>query len=223
VVIQAEPLGPDRVRCTLSTERTLRTGRPQVVEAFRAEILLDQAPESEALPPVFLAEEGINRGAIYKRFFHGPAFQVLRDAGAVASKSLLADAMVEHAFIAGGLLSMPLVLEAAFQAAGLHRMATRHLLALPDSIDELVLVRPIGDGEPLHVMVQVREDRYDIDVDGGEGAVLRVRGFQMVDTGPLPEDQRFPAPEGGWPRTVLARATGQKVRMLTESERSRRS
>ncbi|NOY26918.1 MAG: SDR family NAD(P)-dependent oxidoreductase, partial [Oligoflexia bacterium] len=220
VVIRAEPIDPDHVRCTLSTERTLRTGRRQTADAFQATILLEQAPETAPLPPVFLAEERINRGAIYKRFFHGEAFQVLRDAGAVASASLLADAMVEHAFIAGGLLSMPLVLESAFQAAGLHRMAVHGLQALPASVEQLTLVRSIGDGEPLHVMVRERGDVYDIDIDGGEGAVLRVRGFRMVDTGSLPDGDRFPVPKNGWPRTVTARATGNIVRTLTASERA---
>ncbi|RME22042.1 MAG: SDR family NAD(P)-dependent oxidoreductase, partial [Deltaproteobacteria bacterium] len=222
IVVQAEPLGEGVVSCTLSTERTLRTGRRQEVEAFRAEVLLDEAPTPDPLPPAFFAEQGINRGAIYKRFFHGESFQVLRDASAVASRNLLADAMVEHAFIAGGLVSLPLVLEAAFQAAGLHRMALRGVMALPAGIDAVVMIRAVGDGEPLNVMVHERDDgdAYDIDVDGPDGAVLRVRGFRMVETGPLPEGDRFPPPEGGWPRTVFARATGDRVRKLTPAERA---
>ncbi len=222
VVVRAEPMEDGAVFCTLSTERTLRTGRQQVVESFQAEVLLDEAPPTEPLPPAFFAEEGINRGAIYKRFFHGESFQVLRDAGAVASRNLLADAMVEHAFIAGGLVSMPLVLEAAFQAAGLHRMALHGVMALPASIDHVVLERTIGDGEPLNVMVHEHGggESYDIDVDGPDGAVLRVRGFRMIETGPLPDGDRIPAPEGGWPRTVIARATGGRVRNLTGAERA---
>jgi 4'-phosphopantetheinyl transferase len=49
-------------------------------------------------------------------------------------------------------------------------------------------------------MVQVRDDgAYDIDIDAPGGAVLRVRGFHMIETGPLPDPDRFAVPEDGWP------------------------
>ena len=65
------------VRCALFSERTLRTGRQQVVEHFTAEIILGLAPELEGLPSAFFPDESYNSEEIYTRFFHGPIFQVL--------------------------------------------------------------------------------------------------------------------------------------------------
>jgi len=42
---------------------------------------------------------------------------------------------------------------------------------------------------------------YDIDVSGASGPLMRVRGFKMIEHGPLPPGDRFEAPEGGWPST----------------------
>ena len=69
-----------------------------------------------------LADHAVDQTAIYQRFFHGPAFQVLDDTTGVTTDALSANGHVRHLSIAGGLLTSPLVLEAAFQAAGLHRM-----------------------------------------------------------------------------------------------------
>ena len=203
VIIRATPLGDGRVACSLSSERQSRGSRALVAEHAVAVILLGEAEESEALPTAFFPEESINRSAIYRRLIQGTTFQVLREAGAVAEEGLLADAVAEHAYIAGGLESAPLVLEAAWQAACLHHMAVDGLFASLAGVSRIVLLQTPPDGDALQLMVRRGADSYDIDVDGPEGAVMRVRGLRVSDTGPLPPDDRFPEPEGGWPSAVV--------------------
>jgi acyl transferase domain-containing protein/NAD(P)-dependent dehydrogenase (short-subunit alcohol dehydrogenase family)/phosphopantetheinyl transferase len=208
ILVSAKPIADRQIRCVLSSERVARTGRQIVADHFEGTILVDHAELVEALPSAFFPDETISRGAIYRRFFHGPAFQVLQDAGGVARQGLLVDAIVEHAFIASALVTRPLILEAAFQAAGLHRMAVAGVMALPASIDLVLLGSHPSDGAVLHLMARATTNAaataYDVDVDGPDGAVLRLRGFRMIDTGPLPPGDRIPEPQGGWPEAIVA-------------------
>ena len=200
-VSRAERVGPHSVDCRLSSRREGRGGRVLEAEHFRATIQLEHAPDVEPLPPAFFfADDPVERAAIYRRFFHGPGFQVLDEVGAIAANGLIADAVVDHSAIGDGLLTRPLVLETAFQAAGLHRMAVEAEMALPESVEAVRWMGTAADGDRLGVIVQVRDDgAYDVDIDGPSGAILRVRGFRMVVTGPLPEPDRFDVPDGGWP------------------------
>ncbi len=209
VEIRATPQGDGIVHCTLQSTRVAKTGRVLTTSHFEAKVHLDEMPLMPTLPSTFLPDEPISSREIYRRFFHGQSFQVLRGVEAVALQGLFAEARVEHATIAEGLLTDPLVLEAAFQAAGLHRMAIHGVMALPSAIDVLERVSPVIEGDTLNVMVQLRKgsdgaDLYDIDVDGSSGRVLRVRGFRLIDRGPLPPNERLPVPEGGWASVASA-------------------
>jgi malonyl CoA-acyl carrier protein transacylase len=207
VEMRAEPIDPKRVRCTLFSERDSRSGKTIRTQHFEGVVLLGQKPEIAPLPPAFFPDEPISRGDIYRRFFHGPAFQVLRGADAVARDGLAATARVEHSYIAQGLLTSPLALEAAFQAAGLHAMVTDGSMSLPASCEAVWVARRVRDGEDLAVTCQLRADgAYDVDLDGEDGRLMSVRGFHMVEKGPLPDRDRFQAPEGGWLETAFGTA-----------------
>ena len=125
----------------------------------------------------------------------------------MAVQGLVAVAAVEHAAIADGLLTDPLVLEAAFQAAGLHRMVMNGMMGLPSEIDAVARFREVGDHQGLVITLYQRGDCYDVDVDDDQGQVLKLRGFRLIDRGPLPADQQFPPPEGGWVSVALAAAS----------------
>jgi phosphopantetheine--protein transferase-like protein len=94
-------------------------------------------------------------------------------------------------------------------------MAIDGVMAHPASIDAVRRFRRVGDGDVLQIVVHVRDGAYDIDVDGPDGRVLVVRGFRMVDRGPLPPGDRFPEPEGGWPSASLA--TSSEARLTLPS------
>lgn len=204
--VRAE-LAPDgEVRCSLSAERALRPGRLVRTEHLTAQLSTRASRGPDPLPPAFFPEETIGRGQVYRRFFHGTVFQVLGEIGAMASNGLLADATVDHVMLAGGLVSAPLAMEAAFQAAGLHRLALEATIALPRSLAQLWLASVPSDGTTLDLMVRCTGESYDVDVDGPDGPVLRVRGLTLDDRLALSPADRIPLPEGGWPAAVVGRA-----------------
>lgn len=216
IEVRATPNGDGAWNCSLLSRRTARTGRALVTEHFRAKVYLDNMPLLPALPAGFLPDEEISSRQIYQRFFHGPRFQVLRDVEALALQGLVANAAVEHAAIGDGLLTDPLVLEAAFQAAGLHRMVISGMMGLPAEIDAVARFREVTDHQGLVITLYQRGETYDVDVDDDLGQVLKLRGFRLIDRGPLPTDQQFSPPEGGWASVSLASASEQKA--LPEAE-----
>ena len=137
IEVEALPIGDDTVRCTLYSERTLKTGRVLRTLHFEGTVLLGSAPVLPGLPRETFGDYALDADAIYRRFFHGPGFQVLTGVSAVGDRGLLASGQLNHKAIGAGLESAPLVLEAAFQAAGLHAMVSDGVLALPAGIESL--------------------------------------------------------------------------------------
>jgi 4'-phosphopantetheinyl transferase EntD/NAD(P)-dependent dehydrogenase (short-subunit alcohol dehydrogenase family) len=207
VIVHAEPEGPTTIRCTLSSQRTVKTGRVLTTEHFSALIELRTEVSPEPLPPAIAFDTHISQGEIYQRFFHGPIFQVLESASGITTDGLEGEILVDHTLLSGGLITAPLILEAAFQAAGLHRMVVDGEMALPASIEQVHLLSSPAESAPLWALVRRRGDRYDIDVSSGSAPVMRIRGFEMIATGPLPPEGRFTVPEGGWPAAIIAQAS----------------
>ncbi len=206
--MRAQPQDDGRVWCSLTSERRTRAKKLIRTEHFSCSILLDQRPQIDQLPPAFWPEDSISRGDIYRRFFHGPAFQVLRGADGVTRDGLQCSGRVDHAYIAEGMLTSPLALEAAFQAAGLHAMVSDGAMALPQSIEALWVSRRVRDGEDLVLTVLHRADgAYDVDVDGEDDRLMSLRGFRMIEKGPLPDGRRFSEPDEGWADTAFGTMT----------------
>ncbi|MCB9689307.1 MAG: SDR family NAD(P)-dependent oxidoreductase [Alphaproteobacteria bacterium] len=204
LMLEAEPTQrPGEASARLISVRALKTGRTRRTEHFSATLIFGERPELEGLPSAFLPDEAIDREAIYARFFHGPIFQVLHQVHGVSADGLVAEGVADERGIApSGLLTLPLVLEAAFQAAGLHRMIVLGAMGLPLEIEELVLYSVPADrdaGERVSLMVHHEDDVWNIDADGLGGPRMRVRGFRMVEKGPVPPDLRFEEPEEGRP------------------------
>ena len=203
VFVSATP-SADGVACVLRSSRTARTGRVIETEHFSATILWAASP-TEPLPAMGMMNHPVSEDEIYQRFFHGPAFQVLRKVTAVTTDGLMAEGSVQHMGIAGGLLTSPLVLEAAFQAAGLHTMMVASVMALPMGIGRVVVLGAVSDDAPLQLTVRKDGDTYDVDVSCDGERVLTLRGFEMVEAGPLPPGGSFDPPKGGWSAAVIAR------------------
>jgi acyl transferase domain-containing protein/NAD(P)-dependent dehydrogenase (short-subunit alcohol dehydrogenase family)/phosphopantetheinyl transferase len=202
VFVEAEPgARPGEVQARLVSVRTLKTGRTRRTEHFSATLTFGQRAAPEALPSAFLPDEIVDREGIYRRFFHGPAFRVLSGVLGVSEDGLMAEGRVDHRPIAGAraLLTSPLALEAAFQAAGLHRMITTHGMGLPLGIEEVHLLGAPSADDLLTLMVQLDGDVWNVDVDSAKGPVMRIRGFQMIEKGPVPPADRFPVPAEGRP------------------------
>jgi phosphopantetheinyl transferase len=212
LVVDAEVASehPDEAKVTLASERTLKTGRVQRVEHFSATVSFAPEEAIEGLASAFLPDETITSDAIYRVFFHGPVFRVLTSVLGVSADGLVGEAVVRHEALGGDrLLTAPLVLESAFQAAGLHRIVTANQMELPLSLDVVHLLAVPAEGERLSLTVQQVGAAYHVDVDGVGGPVLRARGFAMVARGPVPPDLRFPEPDGGRPTCFPTRPTGR--------------
>jgi phosphopantetheinyl transferase len=207
VVVEARAVAQGEVQCAVWSERRLRTGKLQRTKSFSATIRLGIAPEIERLPAAILPPEDHDQAAIYRRFFHGPAFQVLTAVTAAASDAATFDGALPASVLTDRTETCPLALEAAFQAAGLLRMLTTHEMALPAFIDEVQLGEVPAPGAPLSILVIQDRDRAQIDIDGPSGPVLRVRGFGMSTLGPLDPARRFSVPDGGRP-SLRGRAAG---------------
>jgi NAD(P)-dependent dehydrogenase (short-subunit alcohol dehydrogenase family)/phosphopantetheinyl transferase (holo-ACP synthase) len=224
VIVRATP-EKGGVRASLSSSRTTRTGRVIETDHFSASIRWEMA-EQTPLPAMGMPDHQVSAEEIYQRFFHGPIFQVLSSSSAVTGDALLADGAVRHTAIAGGMLTIPLVLEAAFQAAGLHRMMVDGVMALPQAIDFVSVLGSVQDDESLRLTVRRDGDAYDVDVVGDQGLVMSLRGFHMVEAGPLSPDNTFDPPEGGWSSAVIARVKASNgdaekaEAMLTDAERA---
>ena len=204
VVVRAERADDEAIRCSLRSERVSRTGRRLVVDHFSATLRVGDPDLVSTLPPAIFPDSPVDQEGIYRRFFHGPIFQVLKEAEAVFSSGCVALAEVDHAPLGQGQLTAPLLLEAALQTAGLHGMAVRGRMGLPQAIDLLRWDAFPTDGTEVTVVAQERDGLYDVDIDGPQGSVMRIRGLALVDTGPLPEPDRFEVPAEGWPEAVVA-------------------
>jgi len=82
-------------------------------------------------------------------------------------------------------------------------MITQHEMALPSAIGEVQLLAEPKEAEPLTITVNQVGNAYDVDVDGANGPILRLRSFEMAVLGPLPPENRFPEPKEERPNCLM--------------------
>lgn len=171
--------------CRLMGTRTL-VGRddPEVTTHFTGRVRLTaEAPVNECEVPVpEPAGDVVESSRIYATYFHGPAYQVLRDAwggdGLVAGR-FAADLPANHEPAERPTLVVPRLVELAFQTAGLAEIVQAQRMGLPFGFQRLLLLQP-GNGEvESAAVVRVAEDgTFDVDVADTEGCgVLCLRGY----------------------------------------------
>jgi hypothetical protein len=171
-------------RCRLVGRRTLPgQPAPQVTEHFRASVRLAPDPpaaERAAAPPA-PAAGAAGSDAIYRVYFHGPAYRVLgrawRDGDGAAGR--LADGLpAGHAPADATLVTAPRLLELVFQTAGALEIAKSGRMGLPTRIERVVF---LGAGEPAGATARVTpraDGGFDAVVLDAEGGVrLRVQGY----------------------------------------------
>jgi len=216
VEVDARLVSPDRMEAELYSVRTLATGRTARTRHFAGQILLGP-PHDEISPFEFTTDDLASRGPradeIYQVFFHTGSFRILESIPYGGSTGLVAigrrgDTPPAPGVEADGLLTDPLVREAAFQAAGLHGMARGGHMHLPAGVKTTEIFGHSRAGEDWMVRVIAREGapehhvRYDCEVWTRTGRLLqRLEGLDMVDAGPLPEGREVTL---RGPRTVLS-------------------
>jgi hypothetical protein len=195
VTARFEPDG-DRlaVHCRLEGDRLLPgQSEPQTTLHFRARILLGAATE-EAPHPVFAADraaailrsarqgQALAHDAIYRIYFHGPAYQVLervrRNGDGLVGESpakLPPEASSATHFL-------PRAIELAFQTAGVDELARSGRMALPESVHR-IRFGPRREGPPwLAAVERVRGGDANATVLDRDGrVVVEIEGYRTIE------------------------------------------
>ncbi|WP_322807802.1 polyketide synthase dehydratase domain-containing protein, partial [Thermanaerothrix sp.] len=161
---------------------------PQTLRHFAATVHLG-APESVNVPaakvPSWNERCFVPREAIYRLFFHGPAFQVL-DAVRVESQRAVGRLSAHlPTFGVSPLVTLPSLLELVLQTAAAWEVAQDGVLALPFGAEritfltrewqesvwaEVIPISPVGENR-----------RFDAQVVDGEGRVIiEVKGYRTA-------------------------------------------
>jgi NAD(P)-dependent dehydrogenase (short-subunit alcohol dehydrogenase family) len=173
---------------------------------FRGRVLLERAP----VPPKTVAfqapaELTFDDGAIYRVYFHGPAYQVLDGArveDCCAIGVLRSELPPNAKDAAAAELVAPRLVELCFQTAGMFDLANRRVFGLPAALDALRVFRPApGAGVRLFAeAVPVEEGAgFDARVVDAEGNVyVELSGYRTVEVPELAAKAALlePAPEG---------------------------
>ena len=176
--------------CRLNGSRSLpNQTEPQVTTHFTARVrLAKQAPETEPAPaPGEPAGALVEAAAIYRVFFHGPAYRVLERAWLNHERTVgqFSIELPDDRYPPDGPLAMaPRLIELCFQAAALREVAVQGRIGLPLHVDQVCLWRTpdVAEG-PLYAVVTpcAIEDGFDAEVvDTAGNRYLRLRGYKMV-------------------------------------------
>ena len=145
-------------------------------------------------PPAAAAAEApertpVGREAVYRIYFHGPAYRVLDRAYRVNGHVMgcFADALppdLDH----GSTQLAPRLIELCFQTAGVYELGTTGRLALPTHVDRVT--RYAGAEEPgrLTAVVTPRKGGTDADVVDEHGRLrLRLEGYRTTELPGVPD------------------------------------
>jgi NAD(P)-dependent dehydrogenase (short-subunit alcohol dehydrogenase family) len=175
------------VHCSLTGERSL-PGRaePQTTVHFTGQVRL--AREAPALGTAALPEEvaGTTTGteAIYRAYFHGPAYRVLSSvwsAGELAVGRWAEGLPPNHAPSSAPTVLAPRLIELVFQTAGLRDVLAEGRMALPRHVAKVAVLGPAEDGPLCAVVHPATGGGYDAEVIDAHGAVrARVSGYGTI-------------------------------------------
>ncbi len=175
ISVEVKRSGESRFETVLVSYFTKPSGKRLRREHFFAEACSGE--RAALLPPRVLGLElprdpQISREDIYRRYFHGPAFQVL-DAVAVLGEDGVEVSPVERRSPWLGehghreFETSPFLREAGFQAAGLWEMAELGRMALPAGVDRILLSSEPAPEHGLRTLVRLSEG-------GGADAVFDI-------------------------------------------------
>jgi hypothetical protein len=139
----------------------------------------------------------VGHDAVYRVYFHGPAYRVVdaayRSNGHVVGR--LAGGLPPDQEPAGRPQEMlPRLIELCFQTAGLWELGTAGRMGLPTHVDRVTRYGDADASGPLWAVVQPRDGGVDADVVDAEGRVhLRLEGYRSIALpGTLDEDALAP-------------------------------
>ena len=127
--VEAKEIQEGLYHCELYSGRNLIGDKHKETLHFTAEILLSEIESPNDLPFFLGADAPFKKENIYQHYFHGPQFQVLNDIRQITKEALQATGYLPEFPVP--LYSGPLLIEAAFQAAGFHYMSIFEQSVLP--------------------------------------------------------------------------------------------
>jgi malonyl CoA-acyl carrier protein transacylase len=186
--------------CKMVGKRSLPDrSEPQLTTHFTARLRLTnsvaQAPQSSA--EIATAGECVEAPEIYRVYFHGPAYQVLKRAwrnGICIIGEFSGALPNNHVPVERPLLVNPRLIELCFQTAGLWEISNRSQMGLPNHIESVQCWHaPEKVVEPIYAIVTPDPSgTFDADVVDAAGyRYLQLRGYrtvalpEAVDAGPL--------------------------------------
>ena len=173
--------------CRLIGARTLpNQPEPQITTHFTGRVRLARHLQTGATtaPPMPPDGAGVVADAIYKVYFHGPAYRVLDRSWRQGDRQigLLAEGLpANHQPPELPLLTAPRLLELCFQTAGIWELGSTGRLGLPQEIERVTLLEVADTAGSLYAVVEPGADHFDAEVVDGAGRVrLRVEGYRSV-------------------------------------------
>jgi NAD(P)-dependent dehydrogenase (short-subunit alcohol dehydrogenase family) len=191
-LLREGPDGTIEADCRLVGRRELPgQGEQETVHFSGRALLARQVPE----PPLAEssgAEEAaaaatVDSDAVYRVYFHGPAYQVLDSAwrgdGTVVGR--LADPLPPAYEPPGQPTEIaPRLVELCFQTAGVRELGTIGRMALPTHVDRVQQFAGVEEAGPLWAVVRPRDgdDGVDAEVVGPDGrARVRLEGYRTIE------------------------------------------
>ncbi len=205
VCVQVYPQDAWSVRAVLFSHFVGPGQRVMRKEHFTAVLHAHTASDKPCASPAplgMLHTPGVDKTAIYQRYFHGPLFQVLSHVYRMGDDAVMGDMVLERPSWLTGLSASecstkPYEREAGFQTAGLWEMAALGRMALPSSVEEVVLGKPVPVGVHVHVEARMRSHDaqgavFDVWLLGDDGVVYdTMLGYRTVVLRDLREDERI--------------------------------
>jgi acyl transferase domain-containing protein len=176
--------------CRLTGQRRLpNQPEPQSTTHFTARIRMSrQAPALVTAPqPETIVGSPVEAANIYRLYFHGPAYQVLKRAWWAENRAvgeMSEDLPANHIPAEQPLAAAPRLIELCFQTAGLLEMAVDHRMGLPHHVDRIA-VSPLCSAAkgPLKCAITAGPTRESFDaevVDGDGNRCVLVSGYSTV-------------------------------------------
>jgi hypothetical protein len=151
--------------------------------------------------PKWNAPPTVEPEAIYRVYFHGPAFQVLEGVQARDDRVIgrLCSDLPPITRRADQILAAPRLIELCLQTSGVWEIGKIGALALPTAIERVVIHTWHESGSPVYAEIEPKTDRdgaltFDARVVDGQGTVyLELQGYRTTRL-PDPVDDELIAP-----------------------------
>jgi acyl transferase domain-containing protein len=180
-------------QCRFVGSRTLYgQAGPEVTTHFTATVRLAENPAKAIKENAPVAVEGakIDASDIYRLYFHGPAYQVIKNAWRAGEEvvGLFAENLpANHEPKDLPTVIAPRLIELCFQTAGLWEMGTKSRMGLPYQIDRVTFLRNMSGKEDSMYTVVTPDANGAFDarvVDAKGNVYLKLQGYRTME---LPE------------------------------------